>query len=133
MPYKDKGVAKTKAHDYYLKNRDTKISYAKKSYVDNRALRLQQVKANWFSKTFEERQSVHLKKRYGITLDQKKELIRQQGHECGMPDCVRHVDTSSPLDHDHKTGKARSVLCQKCNIQVWIFEARRVAFETYVA
>lgn len=53
----------------------------------------------------------HLKRRYGIGAAEVDELIRGQGGVCpicGRPD-PEHVD------HDHRTGRVRGVLCFNCN------------------
>lgn len=53
----------------------------------------------------------HLKRRYGIGADKVQELIQRQGGQC--PIC----ETRPPehVDHDHKTGLIRGVLCFACN------------------
>lgn len=47
----------------------------------------------------------------------KKELVKLQLGRC--PICLRHLDTLKNrdicLDHNHKTGKIRAVLCRGCN------------------
>jgi hypothetical protein len=53
----------------------------------------------------------HLMHRYGIGADEVDALIDLQGNRCpicGRPD-PNHVD------HDHKTGRVRGVLCFNCN------------------
>jgi Recombination endonuclease VII len=53
----------------------------------------------------------HLKRRYGIELEQFHELLAAQDGKCricGTPDPM-HVD------HDHLTGRVRGILCFNCN------------------
>jgi hypothetical protein len=58
----------------------------------------------------------YLLKKYGITEVQYDDLLRKQ-HECCAV-CKRH-HTSFPIrlavDHDHKTGEVRGLLCKYCN------------------
>ena len=64
-----------------------------------------------------------LKKRYKITLDQYNEMYRKQENKCGI--CEIHESKLTKklnIDHDHRTGKARELLCQKCNIALSYFE-----------
>jgi hypothetical protein len=64
-----------------------------------------------------------LKKRYKITLDQYNEMYRKQENKCGI--CKIHESKLTKklnIDHDHRTGKARELLCQKCNIALSYFE-----------
>lgn len=64
-----------------------------------------------------------LKKRYKITLDEYNEMYRKQENKCGI--CQIHESKLTKklnIDHNHRTGKARELLCQKCNIALSYFE-----------
>ncbi len=53
----------------------------------------------------------NLKKRYGITLEEKLKLFEEANHSCvacGNKEFLR-------IDHDHSTGKVRGILCNGCN------------------
>ncbi len=54
-------------------------------------------------------------KRYGITIDEYDTLLRSQNGVCAI--CSREPVDGQRLavDHDHKTGKVRGLLCFKCN------------------
>jgi recombination endonuclease VII len=61
-----------------------------------------------------------LKWQYGITLEEYNELLRKQGGVCliceAAPAEIRNGKiVSFPVDHDHKTGKVRGILCGFCN------------------
>jgi hypothetical protein len=58
---------------------------------------------------------LHLRTKYGISLDQKRQLIDDQGGVCGIRGCGRHVNMQSALDHCHESGQPRAVLCRNCN------------------
>lgn len=48
-------------------------------------------------------------------------LLEQQDNKCGL--CFTELtQRTTVLDHDHKTGKIRAVLCRKCNIGLGYFE-----------
>lgn len=53
----------------------------------------------------------HLTGRYGIGADEVAALIEQQGGIC--PICRRREPTH--VDHDHKSGRVRAILCGPCN------------------
>lgn len=55
------------------------------------------------------------------------EMIVAQKSLCAIVDCNHAIDSSSPLDHDHKTGLVRSVLCAPCNLLLGRVEAESVA------
>lgn len=54
--------------------------------------------------------------RYGINLEQYNEMFAQQEGKCLL--CDRHQSEfkkALAVDHDHQTGKVRSLLCDNCN------------------
>lgn len=58
-----------------------------------------------------------IKKTYGITYDTYEEILKEQDHKCAICKCEvsnKRVKKFS-VDHDHKTGKVRGLLCSKCN------------------
>ncbi len=61
----------------------------------------------------------HLKATYGITLEEQQAMLVAQGGKCANLGCVA-TDPGGRfnkwhVDHDHKTGKVRGLLCQACN------------------
>ena len=65
---------------------------------------------------------LHLRKCYGINLEEYSELFNKQGGKCAI--CGKHqIDLTQPLfvDHDHKTGKVRGLLCITCNTALGTF------------
>lgn len=61
---------------------------------------------------------LHLRKKYGITLEEKQNRIKAQGNKCGC------CGSSTPgkwgigwhTDHDHDTKQLRDELCHNCNV-----------------
>lgn len=53
--------------------------------------------------------------KYGITYEQKSEMIEEQGGLCAI--CARIFEGFSEacVDHSHDTGKVRGLLCVRCN------------------
>lgn len=63
-----------------------------------------------------------LKERYGLDLSQYHVLLQGQNHKCKI--CGDYVETysrSTHVDHDHKTGKVRGILCNNCNTGIGKF------------
>lgn len=54
-----------------------------------------------------------LKGEYGITTAQFEALLRQQGGACAI--CRRRVTRLLHIDHCHRTGRVRGLLCFACN------------------
>ncbi len=59
----------------------------------------------------------NLKKSYGVTFEQKAQILAVQEYKCAicgssLPDAG---ERNACLDHDHKTKKVRAILCRACN------------------
>ena len=57
-----------------------------------------------------------LKHRYGITLEQYEAMVEEQGNCCKI--CGKHRSAQKndlAVDHCHRTGAVRSLLCVRCN------------------
>jgi hypothetical protein len=52
----------------------------------------------------------HLRRRYGITGADFDAMVEVQGGTCAVCD-----QKPEHVDHDHKTGKVRGILCFNCN------------------
>ena len=65
------------------------------------------------------RQEIHDRIRfnkYGITGDEFRKIIEQQGLKC--PICTRSIEKNLSVDHDHATGKIRGIICNNCNLSI---------------
>lgn len=66
----------------------------------------------------------HLKRAYGLTLEQYQEMFDKQNGECAI--CgVSHEKAHHKqlmVDHCHKTGKVRQLLCDLCNTALGKFK-----------
>lgn len=66
----------------------------------------------------EMRYGVEIKRRYGCTLEQYNEMLIAQNGKCVICDTLHNpVEKKGRLyvDHCHKTGKVRALLCGACN------------------
>lgn len=53
---------------------------------------------------------------YGLSLDQYNKMFFEQDGRClGCGKSQDHFQRRLAVDHDHKTGKVRGLLCTKCN------------------
>lgn len=89
---------------YYQRHRD--------GWNDNRGARDRK-------KYHESDRRYHLKRHYGVTVEEYNQLLVAQDGRCAI------CKTDSPggrrnqyfhVDHDHKTGEIRGLLCKNCNI-----------------
>ena len=63
-----------------------------------------------------------LKRKYGITIGEFEKLLEEQSFRCAIcrtDDWGRH--NKPHIDHDHKTGRVRGLLCSRCNMGLGMF------------
>lgn len=93
--------------------RKREAAYAKKRNQTIRAKRLRT----------RNQQTYDFKRKFGITVHDKDAIFIAQGCKCAI--CGSETSKSNrdfALDHDHKTGKIRGVLCHQCNVGLGNFE-----------
>lgn len=107
MPYKD--AAQQREYDRLYarkrKERPERQSYESGYYLRNRAKYLKQARAGRL-------------RMYGLTQEDYDRKLGEQGGVCAI--CAREPEAGKNLcvDHDHETGKARSLLCRRCNTAI---------------
>lgn len=77
-----------------------------------------------------------LKKKYGLTEVAFQAMIRAQKNRCAV--CYAEMKEEKDwrqavVDHDHKTGKVRAILCHACNCGIGHFEESIRAMESAIA
>lgn len=55
--------------------------------------------------------AVHLRRHYGLALEQFEEMKQAQGGRCA----ICRTEARLAVDHDHVTGAVRALLCDLCN------------------
>ena len=63
-------------------------------------------------------QEQHLKRCYGLTLNEYNEMLKEQDHKCATCGTTEAGGKHGKfmVDHSHNTGKVRGLLCKSCNI-----------------
>ena len=62
----------------------------------------------------EESRNDRLQRQYAITEEQYEKISEKQGHKCAICNCQQHYQRLA-VDHDHKSGMVRGLLCTNCN------------------
>ena len=68
-----------------------------------------------------------IKCKYGIVYEDYLSMHREQEYRCKI--CKRHADEFKKglvVDHNHKTGKVRALLCTNCNSQLHVLENKEL-------
>ena len=116
MPYKDLkaraayALAHSKLPAQRLKQKERRASPGYKEYLDPI-------------------QRKNVLQRYGLTPETYADLLEKQGHACAV--CQTTIpgngrgDRRFDVDHNHKTGKVRGLLCRNCNVTLGVLENKR--------
>ena len=70
---------------------------------------------------------------YGITFDQKKQMVASQDSRCAI--CFKKIEHKFDLnvDHNHDTKQLRGILCRKCNIGLGHFNDSLLQLESAIS
>lgn len=88
--YREKAIAAARA-------------YFKRRYANDTAFRESEKDRRYYNK-------------YGIRLRDAWQMLESQNFECGL--CREDLFEPENVDHDHITGKVRSILCNRCNVMI---------------
>ncbi len=106
--YKNKEILRLKRINYgkvYRENNKEKIAKRDKRYFSKNKVKVNKIRFKH-----------HLKRKYGLTIEDHTNLKINQDYRCLI--CKRHQDElnkSLCVDHCHKSGKIRGLLCDRCN------------------
>lgn len=94
-------------------NPDKNKATAKRCYQKNRISLLKRARKS------------QLKRYYGITTEEYKVILETQNYRCAI--CGKHKDLIKngydlAVDHCHKSGKVRGLLCSTCNLSLGGFK-----------
>lgn len=118
------------------KNRKRHSEY-KKQYLDDHPDKKEEYRARYYEKHKDEILRLgkeyyaaypekdadrHLKRNYGIGLDEYSEMLVSQDGKCAICEVnQKELKTRFSVDHDHKTGHVRGLLCHRCNMGLGMF------------
>ena len=65
-----------------------------------------------------------MKKNYGITLEEYDAMVEKQDGKCAICETTKPKGNGARfhIDHSHKTGKVRGLLCSPCNLALGKFK-----------
>jgi len=59
---------------------------------------------------------------YGLTIEVYDEMVTEQGGVCAICQKPPHKNGRLHVDHHHRTGRIRSLLCVGCNVKLGTVE-----------
>jgi len=105
---------RSKKAKIYRKKHPEKIkAINRKNYLKNRVARIEYSRKYGYE--------LHLNRIYNISLETYDQMFKDQNGNCaicGLPQLMKRL----AVDHDHKTGKIRGLLCTNCNTKLRVIE-----------
>lgn len=92
----------------------------KKRDRNKRYYAIPEVRERILEKSKKYRRRHHLKSKYGLTEKSLSILKKSQDFKCAI--CLCDFDKEPCVDHDHKTGVVRGLLCSDCNLGLGMFK-----------
>lgn len=111
---------RTDGRAYYLANRERKLAYAR-AYRAKHPEKTKAETAKWKAENPEKRREYvrasMAKQRYGVTRQHFQAMMDAQSGRCAICSIEREkLSKNLSIDHDHKTGVVRGLVCQPCNL-----------------
>ena len=100
----------------YYKNNKEKVREDNKCYLKNNPEKPKEYSNRYRMKNPEKLKEERLKRNHGLTMEEYNQLIQLQNNRCVI--CTEEFNTKDRracVDHNHKTGKIREILCNQCN------------------
>jgi hypothetical protein len=107
---------------YYSDNKDKVLAKQKERYARKRDTLLQTFKEKRIANPEKAKQQdwkYYLKKTFKLTPEEVDAMWKAQDGQCANYGCQTKLEkgkSGACIDHDHKTGKIRAILCRTCNL-----------------
>lgn len=137
---KNKDIIKAKSAKYYKENKDKVLKRMvekhklnpfparkrAKEFANKNTEKIKKYQKSWKERHPEKRKLYTRNSRiraYGIEPNVYYEMLEQQGQCCAI--CkAKSTYRAMNIDHDHKTGKVRGLLCDGCNLSLGHIERK---------
>ena len=113
---KSKEEKKAQDKEYYDAHKEERKKYSKE-YRKNNVEKVRKYQRKYDKNNSSQKKNTTIKRNYGITLEEYNIIFNNQQGCCAI--CKKHQDEFKipfGVDHNHKTGKIRGLLCGKCNL-----------------
>jgi len=65
-----------------------------------------------------QRRDYHFRSNYGMSVEEYNAIVMAQEHKCAICERTKKLY----VDHCHKTGKVRQLLCHSCNVAIGLLQ-----------
>ena len=93
-------------------------------------------KCRYSSNYYQKYHGIHQRRRrlkfFNITIEEYDEMFDNQNGVCLMCGKPERSNRHLAIDHDHKTGKIRGLLCMACNTHLGWYEINKININNYL-
>lgn len=83
----------------------------------------------WQKENPEKYRNSQLKRKYGISIEEYNELLKNQNNVCAICEIHKPLELFLCVDHNHKTSKIRGLLCSNCNVAIGLLKDNPIFFD----
>jgi hypothetical protein len=119
---------KRKKREWYLKNKE-KVTQQSQAWKAANPERFEELQVEWRKnnphriKVYTQRSKRKIRlKNYGLTSEQFEQMVQDQNNLCAICEQPCSSGKLLAIDHNHKTGKVRGLLCTRCNVRLGMIE-----------
>jgi len=105
---------------YRLKNKE-KLQEYNKQYAEKNKEKIKRYNKAKYRRNPEYYKELNLQRNFKLIIDQYNKLLEDQNSKCAICGRDNNVKKALAVDHNHKTGKIRGLLCHNCNIGLGVF------------
>jgi len=112
------------------------VSRRKREYYQAHRTEILKKRKEHYTRTYDSTTEAHRsrKKNYGITQTEYNRMLEQQHSRCAICERPFSPRLRPNVDHDHRTGRVRGLLCHPCNVKCAGFDSPlRTRIEQYLA
>ena len=101
---------------------DPKYREYQQQYREKNTLTQKEYHKLWYQENNEKVYEYNLKKKYGIIYAEYEKMLTEQKGLCAICGKAEAENKRLAVDHCHRTGKIRSLLCGKCNKAIGLLD-----------
>lgn len=121
-------ICARKAYKKYSSKNRSKINATHKKYCLKNKEKIRLLHKKEYQKNRAQYYNSYIKRTYGISIEEKNKIKIKQDFKCWIcKDHEKNLTRGLVIDHNHKTGKIRGLLCQLCNSALGKFKEDRAA------
>jgi len=121
MPYKDKEKEKEHRKQYVQTNLE-EIREKQRQYSKRNRKQEKERSGKWYKENPIKVKERNLKRLYGLSYESWLEIWDKQDGKCVICEKPFVKPSEAYVDHIHKTGEIRGLLCVKCNFGIGYFD-----------